>query len=455
MKQSIKRLLAVSGVLLMFVCQQKLNFETSMQRWEQTNSTSMNKAESLQLHYILEAGKTMEEQTQKTQEDPAQQLQLHAGAAVLMDGYTGRILYEKNASQVLPMASTTKIMTAILALENGDPQETVEVSPYAASMPDVQLGIQAGETYRLQDLLYSLMLESHNDSAVAIAEHVGAKMLAKEGGKETEASRRSVEESKELVAAFAKRMNEKAKEIGCEKTCFVTPNGLDGSIVLKDVQGKEETRIHSTTAAELALIMRYCLVESACAQEFIKLTQTREVSFSSLSGKRSFSCNNHNRYLDMREGAISGKTGFTGKAGYCYVGAVNQDGVFLIAALLACGWPPAKTLKWKDMNTLVDYGMENYSCVSIQSLEDPGFTYALPIENSRGRIIRWQPVKTMVRFTPFSCLLKKGEQLSGSWYIQNLQKGQTRTSGEEAGRFFLKVGDVLCRSFVIEEVLQE
>ena len=93
-------------------------------------------------------------------------------AAVLMDGDTGRILYGKNQDQTLPMASTTKIMTCILALENASLDDVVEVSSYAASMPDVQLNIREGEQYRLGDLLYSLMLESHNDTAAAIAEHV-------------------------------------------------------------------------------------------------------------------------------------------------------------------------------------------------------------------------------------------------------------------------------------------
>lgn len=103
--------------------------------------------------------------------------ELYAQAAVLMDAESGRILYDKNGTQVLPMASTTKIMTCILALETADMGETVEISAYAASMPKVKLYVQKGEHYLLEDLLYSLMLESHNDAAVAIAEHIGRKCL--------------------------------------------------------------------------------------------------------------------------------------------------------------------------------------------------------------------------------------------------------------------------------------
>ena len=137
------------------------------------------------------------EAVQAPGEEAPAPLELRARAAVLMDGDTGRILYGKNQDQTLPMASTTKIMTCILALENASLDDVVEVSSYAASMPDVQLNIREGEQYRLGDLLYSLMLESHNDTAAAIAEHVA-------GTRE----------------AFADMMNQKARDIGCRDTFF-------------------------------------------------------------------------------------------------------------------------------------------------------------------------------------------------------------------------------------------
>lgn len=269
---------------------------------------------------IPEIVETEEMDTEQNNEDPGQEpaetlLDLHAGSAVLMDGYTGRILYEKNAFQVLPMASTTKIMTCIVALENGDPDEIVEVSAYAASMPDVQLGVNKGEKYCLGDLLLSLVLESYNDSAVAIAEHIGAKIVqSQEKEKQvTEACLRTEAESRTLVETFADLMNEKAGEIGCEHTYFITPNGLDAAVETQDDSGKTVEKIHSTTAAELAMIMRYCLSESEKADDFVEITQTREASFTDVDKKRSFSCVNHNRYLDMKEGAVSGKTGLQEK----------------------------------------------------------------------------------------------------------------------------------------------
>ena len=131
---------------------------------------------------------------------------LYAQSAVLMDGSSGRVLFEKNGEEFMANASTTKILTCIIALENAELTDVVKVSSYAASMPDVQLHIKEGEEYYLGDLLYSLMLESHNDVAVAIAEHISG----------------SQEE-------FSKFMNRKAKEIGCKNTCFLTPNGLDAT----------------------------------------------------------------------------------------------------------------------------------------------------------------------------------------------------------------------------------
>ncbi len=263
--------------------------------------------------------------------------QLYAQSAVLMDADSGRVLYEKSGETILPMASTTKIMTCILTLEYGNTEDAVEVSGYAASMPKVKLGISAGETYRLKDLLYSLMLESHNDSAVAIAEHIGGS-----------------------VEGFAERMNQKAEEIGCEHTCFITPNGLDAQKELQLEDGSTTTVMHSTTARDLALIMSYCIKKSPKKEEFLEITRTASHSFTNIKGNRSFSCTNHNAFLNMMDGALSGKTGFTGKAGYCYVGALERDGRTFVVALLACGWPNNKTYKWSDTKKLMKYGIANY-----------------------------------------------------------------------------------------------
>lgn len=262
---------------------------------------------------------------------------LYALSAVLMDADSGRVLYEKDGYTKRAMASTTKIMTCILALEYGKLDELVSVSKYAASMPDVQLNIKQGEMYILNDLLYSLMLESHNDVAVAIAEHIGGS-----------------------VEGFALLMNEKAKELGCFDTYFITPNGLDAT-----TENNGETQVHSTTARDLAKIMSYCINN----EDFLSITRKDTYTFTNkikletgeiVNGERSHSVTNRNTLLKNMDGLISGKTGYTNDAGYCYVCAFEKDGKKYTVALLGCGWPNNKNYKWSDTRKLLDYGVKNY-----------------------------------------------------------------------------------------------
>ena len=164
--------------------------------------------------------------------------ELHALSAVLMDGDSGRVLYEKEGETPLANASTTKVLTCIVALESSPGDDYVQVSQKAASQPEVKLGLQKGEQYYLEDLLYSLLLQSHNDSAVAIAEHIGGS-----------------------VKKFSDMMNSKAREIGCTDTHFITPNGLDA---------EDSGGTHHTTASDLALIMRYAIKNKI----FLQIAQT-------------------------------------------------------------------------------------------------------------------------------------------------------------------------------------
>nr|WP_294541710.1 D-alanyl-D-alanine carboxypeptidase family protein [uncultured Blautia sp.] len=310
---------------------------------------------------------------------------LYALSAVLMDGDSGRILYAKNGEEKRPMASTTKIMTCILVLENSRLDEAAEVSAYAASMPKVRLGVQPKERYLTGDLLYSLMLESHNDTAVVLAEHVAGS-----------------------VEAFAALMNEKAKKIGCKDTWFITPNGLDA-----EEETKEGIREHSTTAADLARILRYCISESPKREEFLAITGTPSYDFSDCDGKRTFSCRNHNAFLTMMEGALTGKTGFTAKAGYCYVGALKRDNRTFIVALLGCGWPNNKGYKWLDTRKLMEYGLKNYTLHPLSEAAKPSVPEELPVENGQSRILG------EMREVPLVCsqgedrqvLLKEGETI--------------------------------------------
>ena len=344
---------------------------------------------------------------------------LFAKSAVLMDAESGRILYGKNTTEQMAMASTTKIMTLLIALEQGDLNQIVTVSEYAQSMPDVQLNMNAGERYALKDLLYSLMLESHNDSAVAIAEGIAGS-----------------------VEKFADRMNQKAKEIGCKNTCFITPNGLDATATLTDSNGKERAVFHSTTAEDLAKIMSYCITKSPCKEQFLEITQTPTYTFSNCEGTRNFTCQNHNSFLYMMEGAISGKTGFTGKAGYCYVGALKRDNRTLVVALLACGWPNNKSYKWKDTRALMEYGLNNYRYESFETaMADIEKTGELPVTGGQTKRIGetahadWV-VKENDSDNTQGILLRKDEEYK---IVCNMEKELTAPVKEGT-----KIGEITC-----------
>ncbi len=326
---------------------------------------------------------------------------LYALAACLMDAESGRVLYEKNGSEHRANASTTKILTLILTLERGNPDDVVTVSERAARQPEVKLGMHTGEQYRLGDLCYSLMLESHNDSAVAIAEHVGGS-----------------------VEGFAALMNEKAQELGCGQTHFITPNGLDES---------DETDFHGTSAIDLAKIMSYCILRSPMRGEFLNITRTQDYKFTDVSGKRQYACCNHNAFLHMMDGVISGKTGFTADAGYCYVGALERDGRTFVVTLLGCGWPNNKTYKWKDCQKLFAYGIDNYE---YRTLNRENGVWSRPVAN--GASGDGNPYETPLvclreePHEPITMLLRSDETLTFEERIKDLSAAPI-LKGENAG----------------------
>ena len=220
------------------------------------------------------------------------------------------------------MASTTKIMTCILALERADPDESVSVSANAAAQPRVRLGTVEGQKFKLKDLLYSLMLESHNDTAVMLAEHLAG----------------SVEQ-------FADEMNQKARELGLSHTHFVTPNGLDGA---------DDGGSHRTTAEELARIMRYCVMESPKRKEFLEITGVSSyLVFGSGADADVFLHQSQRVSYDDGRRCIRKNRNLPGRAGYCYVGAIKKKKRrTFIVALLACGWPNNRSYKWEDTKKL-------------------------------------------------------------------------------------------------------
>ena len=241
---------------------------------------------------------------------------IEAGAAIVIDAKSGRVLYAKNADSRRPMASTTKIMTAIVAIEKGGLEDKVKVSKRAASVRGSVIHLRAGEDLTLRELLYGLMLNSGNDAAIAIAEHIGG-----------------------TVENFAQIMTNKAKDIGLKDTAFKTPHGLDATG-------------HYTTARELALLTRYALDNPV----FSKIVSTQSMAISNRT------LNNTNEMLRLYNGADGVKTGYTGKAGRCLVTTAKRGDFRIISVVLNCS---SRTIRAKSSKTILDYGFDNYKLYTL------------------------------------------------------------------------------------------
>ncbi len=235
-------------------------------------------------------------------------------AAVLLEWQTGAILYSKNAFRRMYPASITKMMTALIALENGRLEELVTVSRTAANEPGSSMYLRVGDVFSLEDLLFGLMLNSGNDAAWAIAEHVGG-----------------------TAEAFFAMMNRRAKETGAINTHFTNPHGLADPN-------------HYTTAFDLALIARTCLKHPY----FKHLVATREKDVIDAKQETRIQLANTNRLLWAYLGADGVKTGTTESAGQCLVASATRDGMRLLAVVLNA------YDRWDDAARLLDYGFANY-----------------------------------------------------------------------------------------------
>lgn len=421
-KQDVWKITAIFGMTMVLITgfwyqQKRLTSQTIVQQGNETETseleTQVSEFESSEiLDTVLENSEaeiveipetgSSEEGTIGTKEAvSAVQLELNAGAAALLDADNKRVLYEKNGREHRAMASTTKIMTCLLALELGNPEDVVTFSANAAAQPDVQMNGCEGEQYYLKDLLYSLMLESHNDTAVAIAEHIGGS-----------------------VEGFAVCMNEKAQELGAYETNFVTPNGLDA-------EG------HYTTACDLGLIACYAIQN----QKFLEIIQTPAYTFQELNGARSVSVTNKDAFLTSYDGAMGIKTGFTGEAGYCFVGAARRDGKTFISVVLASGWPPHKSYKWNDTRTLMDYGMNQYEMQTILSQD-----YQLPaIPVQEGKELQ---ETTLYIETSIAMLMRQGELVQITEQLPEELEAPVR-KGEIAGSIDVSIDGNLYESVVV------
>jgi D-alanyl-D-alanine carboxypeptidase (penicillin-binding protein 5/6) len=238
-----------------------------------------------------------------------------------MDAATGRILYQKEPDLRLPPASTTKVITAILALESGRKlAESLTVSKAATRVPASKLYLRPGQTITIEDLLYGILLSSANDASLVLAEGLGGS-----------------------VEAFAELMTRKAHDLGAANSHFTNPHGLTAPD-------------HYSTARDLAILFRYAMKNPT----FRDVVQTKisSVRSHSLIRKktvaRRISVRNHNRLLWNFDGAIGGKTGYTHAAQKCFVGAVVRNGVTLIVSILGA------RDQWGDTKRLLEYGFDNY-----------------------------------------------------------------------------------------------
>lgn len=264
-----------------------------------------------------------------------------ARSAILVSVVDGKILFEKNAEERLPMASTTKIMTSLVALENAPQGSEVTVPREAVGIEGTSSYLVEGERFSLLDLIYAVMLSSANDAATAVAVHVGG-----------------------TLENFVSMMNEKAASLGLSNTHFTNPHGLHDDD-------------HYTTARELAAL-------AACAlknETFRTIVSTKKY----ICGSRVFV--NHNKMLATYDGAIGVKTGFTKKSGRCLVSAAERDGTTLIAVTLS------DPDDWRDHTALLDFGFSHYKTIKFANAGD--CFYIMPDMTGLRRQVRCVAAETV------------------------------------------------------------
>lgn len=261
----------------------------------------------------------------------ASALQVSARAAILIEAETGSVIWSKNSDQRLPMASTTKIMTALVALENCDVSEVVQVAEEATGIEGSSVYLYPNEKLTMEELLYAMLLESANDAAAAIAIEIGGD-----------------------IDTFSEMMNKKARQLGLENTNFTNPHGLD------DTE-------HYTTAHELAIIAAEAMKNPAF--KTIVSTYKKTIPLNDTEGVRLLI--NHNKLLKAYEGSCGIKTGYTKKSGRCLVSSAERDGVNLIAVTLNA------PNDWSDHKQMLDFGFSLYESRTL--CESGGFSYTMPV----------------------------------------------------------------------------
>ena len=311
----------------------------------------------------------------------ASSLSVSAESAILYEASTGEVLYEKNADQPMLIASITKIMTALVAIENADSRETVTITAESAGVEGSSMYLKPGEQLAMKTLLYGLMLESGNDAAVAIAVHVSGS-----------------------VDKFAELMNKKAAELGCKNTHFVNPNGLDA-------EG------HYSSARDVALIMAAALDNVA----FRQIVSTKTITAEGRSFK------NHNKLLWSYDGMVGGKTGYTKRAGRTLVTCAERDGMSLICVTLN------DPDDWNDHIKLLDDAFSNYQVFHVCS---EGQTMgSVPVISGMKSSV------DVLAASAGDILVKKGGDVSVKLELPQFAYADVK-AGDNAGRVYAEVDGV-------------
>ena len=255
-------------------------------------------------------------------------LNLNARSCIVLDRTSKKVLFGKNEYNKVKMASTTKILTATIILENCDLSETVTISKKAAGTGGSRLGLKTGDKITIRDLLYGLLLVSGNDAAVSLAETCSGS-----------------------VAEFASLMNEKAKELRLNNTHFETPHGLDSDN-------------HYTTAYELAILADYALNNST----FLNIVGTKHYTITINGYPKNLT--NTNELLGSLSGVYGIKTGFTNGANRCLVTACKRGDMDIICVVLGCD---TKNYRSSDSTKLINYAFDNFEYISIEDLINKEF----------------------------------------------------------------------------------
>ncbi len=303
-------------------------------------------------------------------------LDTSAQSAILIEAESGQIVYEKDSQTRRGMASTTKIMTAIVAIENCDTHKQVKISDSAVGVEGSSIYLQKGETLTMEQLLYALMLQSANDAATAIAVEVSGS-----------------------IDSFAELMNKKAEEIGLCNTHFTNPHGLF-----------DEN--HYTTAYDLAQITRY-----AMKNDFFKtLVSTKRATIPLKQAEGTRVLLNHNKLLKIYDGAIGVKTGFTKKTGRCLVSAAEKNGVTLIAVTLNA------SDDWNDHKKMLDYGFERVFCKSLA--EQGSLSYKIPVVGGSCSFVNCTNVEGLKIITTNENINITSKVFLDRFYFAPIKKGE-------------------------------